>query len=300
MKWLRCLLLLTLFACNFALADSYRELDAQLKDANNETAIRILKLELGFNSDLSEKVERLPKGLSELKAIISQRAAAEQATAIDKSWGQKVKSAKANNPLYRDTDKGKQTGNWLAKAYEKLGEAIENALKGRDPNLPDFKPPSPFFGQWLVYLMWGILGLLLAVFLFLAIRHFKWKARLKRKATALMDDDEPERSLDEWLAMADKLEREGKFREAVRCLYLACLLKFDEHHVARFDRGQTNWEHLQRIRASATFPPDLDFLSPTKAFDRVWYGMIVEGMPDVDRFRAWYHGVVDALKVVKK
>jgi hypothetical protein len=76
---------------------------------------------------------------------------------------------------------------------------------------------------------------------------------------------------------------------------LACLLRFDEHGVARFDRGQTNWEHLARVEASPKRPPSLDFRRATQAFDRIWYGFQCLGAPDVADFRGWYEDVRRAL-----
>jgi len=115
----------------------------------------------------------------------------------------------------------------------------------------------------------------------------------------MLEQDEPERTLDEWLDMANKLTADGKYREAVRCLYLACLLRFDEHLVARFDRGQTNWEHLARIRASSRMPIGLDFESPTKRFDTIWYGHRTRGLSDVDQFKDWYGRITEALAGAK-
>ncbi|HWA84414.1 MAG TPA: DUF4129 domain-containing protein, partial [Fimbriimonadaceae bacterium] len=109
-------------------------------------------------------------------------------------------------------------------------------------------------------------------------------------------DDEPERTLDEWLELSSSYERDGKYREAVRALYLACLLKFDERNVARFLRSQTNWEHLARIETSPKKPAGLDFRTPTQAFDRIWYGYKVRGPIDVAEFRAWYGDVTRALQ----
>jgi hypothetical protein len=133
-------------------------------------------------------------------------------------------------------------------------------------------------------------------FLVFALKRFVWSKRLERKAKALLDEDEPERTLDEWLELADRLERQGKYREAVRCLYLACLLKIDEARIARFERSQTNWEHLARIEASPARPSDLEFREPTRAFDNIWYGMRVNGSEDVMRFRAWYRQVTESVR----
>ncbi len=114
----------------------------------------------------------------------------------------------------------------------------------------------------------------------------------------MLDEDEPERTLDEYLELADKLVSEQRFREAVRCLYLACLLRLDEERVIRFHRGQTNWEHLARFESSPKRPPGLDLRSPTQAFDLIWYGMRPTGLEDVEKFRQWYQQVVTSTRAV--
>lgn len=289
------------FSCSLLLAsagwtDSYQELDKRLRASDDAEAIAILRRDLPEGSGLEDQVDRLarkPSVVGELREMVHRRAVAEEALAESRDWTGEVARRKARNPLYRD-DPQKQTGNWLAKAYERLIEAIRRMLDRPGPRA-DLPSPPPIFGPWLVYVLWGVLGAILLAFLAFVVRHFAWKGRLRRKATALVDEEEAGRTLDEWLTLADQLESEGKFREAVRCLYLACLLKFDEHQVARFDRGETNWEHLSRIQTSPKRPDSLDFAPPTRSFDRVWYGMITEGRPDVDRFRGWYRSVVDAL-----
>jgi hypothetical protein len=148
----------------------------------------------------------------------------------------------------------------------------------------------------LLYLFIAILVGLILVFLYFVIRHFSWKKSLTRKATAMLSEEEPELSKDEYLVEADRLMSEGRHREAVRYLYLACLLLFDENGVARFIRGQTNWEHLRRIQASDKRPEDLDFQPATQKFDVVWYGMRVEGTSDVMAMRDWYSWVSEKLR----
>jgi hypothetical protein len=154
-------------------------------------------------------------------------------------------------------------------------------------------------GGLFKFLLIGLLVAAVIFFLVLAFRHFSWKKTLKRKSSALLEEDEPERSADEWLRLAEGLSLQGRYREAVRCLYLACLLRIDEAKVARFIRSETNWEHLARIQASAKRPPSLDILAPTRAFDQIWYGHRVRGEADVDQFKIWYEEVVASLRAAE-
>jgi len=261
-----------------------------LKDDSIDTAIRneiegflqASESSYGWTSESLRQMVDARAFMQRSGSVVDSKEARDQAAAIKK------------NPMYRDNGE-KDESNWIASSFEKLNDWITKMFQRsqpQTPNLPNMGAPNL---SWLVWLVWILLGGVVLTFVVLAVRHFSWQRKLKRKATALLEEDEPERSLDEWLEQADLLTSQGKYREAVRCLYLACLLKFDEHGVARFIRGETNWEHLARIEASLKRPISVDFRPATQAFDRVWYGFHVNGIADVDRFRAWYQFLTEAL-----
>ncbi len=190
--------------------------------------------------------------------------------------------------VYFDTTRD-ASASWLQNSSRNFWEMMKKLFDREVPNLPQINMPRAGVSPSLIAsILYGILGVVLVFVIYHLVRTVRIKRGLKRRASALLEEDEPERSLDEWLALSEQLAAEGDYRRAVRCLYLACLLKFDEHRVARFDRSQTNWEHLARIQTSPTRPSDLDFKPATQAFDRIWYGYRDEGQRDVERFRAWY------------
>ena len=129
--------------------------------------------------------------------------------------------------------------------------------------------------------MWILLGGLGGLAVFLLARY----ARLPgfRRKAVLVEEEEAPRSADAWLDEANALIAQGRFREAVRGLYVAGLMRFDEAGVARFDRHQTNWEHLRRIEASPKRPPGTDVRAATGRFDRVWYGHLDATAEDARR-----------------
>lgn len=284
-----------------AMAGHFADLAAEMKasttdDAlalvkNDEEAVRFFEIEsltkrLPPTGAERERVRQRLQTLVELCALTEKDSPRVDASAIAKS----TKSA----VVYRDV--GEQEGrNWLGESLSRL----RNIRIDWRPKLPN-GPNVPQMPYWVTYLLWGLLGAAVLFFVFLAFRHFDWKRRLARRAKALVEDHEPERSLDEWLTAADGFAAEGKHREAVRALYLACLLRFDEARVARFDRRETNWEHLARIEKSPRKPADLDFRTPTRAFDEIWYGFRTQGLPDVERFRVWYSEVTQMVKETPK
>jgi hypothetical protein len=290
---------LALLLCAFGLAGQWGELHRRLQEAEEPAEIaRILRqAETAESADpqFAKALEHWAKEPEDVRrqeqivSLVELRASAESAQpALDApEEARRIKSS----ILYRDPGEH-ETPNWLGGALERLIKLIPE-FGGRAA--PNVRMPTGI-GNWLVYTMWALLGAAVLAFAFFAFRHFSFKRALRRKAGAILEEDEPERTLDEWLALAERLEAEGNFREAVRCLYLACLLKFDEHGVARFVRGQTNWEHLRRIQGSQKNPAGLDFHSPTKAFDRIWYGMRIRGAEDVGLFREWYGDVTRSLQ----
>ena len=96
-----------------------------------------------------------------------------------------------------------------------------------------------------------------------------------------------------WL---NNIEREGQYRLASRCYYIASLLVFDEANVARFDRTETNWQHLRRIQNSPLLNQAVDFLLPTRAFDRIWYGQDSATQQELQPFKSTYSEVSEAYR----
>ncbi len=175
---------------------------------------------------------------------------------------------------------------WLARTLERL--------KTPKLDLPESSgPPVGVIGPWATMLMWGILGILLGLAVFFLVRYVRFPSSRGRKA--LVDAEEPVRSADAWLEEANAQIARGEYRAAVRGLYVAGLMRLDEAGVARFDRHQTNWEHLRRIEASSKAPSDADVRGATGRFDRLWYGLIPATEADAHAMRAWYDTLVRRL-----
>lgn len=200
------------------------------------------------------------------------------------------------SPLYQE-QRERQASNWLRRAMDNLAEALQRLwdwLSGRRSR--SSSGGTLGIGPWLTYAMWALLAMAALVLLVLAIRAFGPIGRRTRRLKAILAEDEPERSADEWLDRALELERQGLFREAVRCLYLACLTRLDEAEVARFVRTQTNWEHLRRIEASPRVPRSVDLRQATRRFDAIWYGAETRGAADVAEFRRTYEDLWSELR----
>lgn len=284
--------------CALLLAVDYQALDERLSTIGDaKEAARILRSADGdVDPALRESIDDLGDDPSitdvdNVKWLVAQRAMRQGVIGEPGGLGENAKKIKSN-PLFKDDER--QQSNWLGNAFDRLKNLFRQKPKPPEPTrLPSWGGVS---GSWISAVVWVILGVAIAAFAYFALRHVRFKKGLKRRRTAVLEEHEPDRTLDEWLAQADLLASQGRYREAVRALYLACLLKFDERRIARFIRAETNWEHLARINGSPAKPATLDFAPPTQAFDLVWYGHRVEGEQDVSRFRVWYTDVKNALE----
>lgn len=259
-----------------SLAGPYADLDARLKGRPNAEAVAGLRR---LAKDDEEAADALASGPEAVRAYIGLRATLEGGSS-------------ATTPAIGAGPGGERVASsWLGRALARL--------RAPSFDLPDVSGSPRFaIGPWATVLMWGLLALLGGFAVFLLARYVRLPG-FRRRAKAMVDDAEPERSADAWLVEADALIAQGRFREAVRGLYVAGLLRFDEAGIARFDRHQTNWEHLRRIESSPKRPEGTEVREATGRFDRVWYGHLPVGAPDAQTMRAWYDALVRRLAEAK-
>lgn len=296
------ILLVSGFACATDYAALQNGLESAATRSEKQAAIHRVISAAGNDSQLGEAAQFAassnldPARIKRVEQMLEVRNQAQEALGSVPTSRQLANKASAikKNPLYHDAGVN-ENANWLQRALEQLKFSPPTPK----PDTTATTMPVSGVGNFFLYVVIGLLAAAIIAFIVVVVRHVDWKRAQKRKASAILEDDEPSRTADEWLDLADKLTAQGRYREAVRCLYLACLLRFDESQVARFDRRQTNWEHLSRIQASLRRPDHIDFLPPTRLFDRIWYGHRVRGVEDVEQFRAWYQEILAALHEVK-
>lgn len=214
-----------------------------------------------------------------------------EGSAEGQSAGDAIREIKSQ-PKYNPSEEA-EASNWLEKALERLGDLIPEPSGAPSP-AP--MAVSPIVGQVIVGILAVVLAALVVFLLFLLIRSIRFRRRKRNsRGGALLEHDEPLRSADEWLSMANALEQEGRYREAARCLYLAILMRCDENGIARFVRSETNWEHAYRIQDSPNRPEHLDIRDLTARFDRAWYGYEARSTSDVAPFREAYQALLEDL-----
>jgi hypothetical protein len=133
---------------------------------------------------------------------------------------------------------------------------------------------------WLLLAGLGLAILAVALYLFLSSR--RGAGTPKRAAVtgkeALPAESEARQVLEEspselW-RQAETLAGEGRFREAVRGLYLAVLAQLHRQQLIRFEPTRTNGEYVRQVRLSEQAPPELHepFHQLTNLFEAKWYG----------------------------
>ena len=104
-----------------------------------------------------------------------------------------------------------------------------------------------------------------------------------------------ERSEDEWFALADRLEREGELRLALRSVYLGLLAGLAQREWLTIRRDRTNRDYLNeftrrwRRRPQAALEQRIEIPEKLRGslgqFDRVWYGSHVPTPEAVTAYR---------------
>ncbi len=177
-----------------------------------------------------------------------------------------------------------------------LWEGFLRWLRGWiDRLLPDVSPVAGAgIGRGVTTLVgWLVIGgggLLLVLLLGYWLRHLLGGLlRGQYSSEASVGEDGLPATAAQARQQASQMAESGNYREAVRRLYLAALLRLREREIIRFDSSLTNQEVLARMQSNAPARAHLEPVVDT--FDRVWYG---EQEPDAQTFER-YSREIDAL-----
>ena len=86
-----------------------------------------------------------------------------------------------------------------------------------------------------------------------------------------------------WAGIADELAAQGRFREAVRSLYLALLSRLHREGAIDYHPAHSNWDYLRRFRGPPAWLPP--FRELTGRFDFAYYGNAAVGPDGYRTFR---------------
>jgi Domain of unknown function (DUF4129) len=200
---------------------------------------------------------------------------------------------------------------WFDRLLEKIGHAIERAWDALVNFLRRLWPSglslSPDAGKhpWRLKDLRLWLALIVALTL-LTGAFFFWRRRRRQPAeltipigTAPLPDLSEavasERSEDEWFALANRLEREGDLRLALRAAYLGLLAGLAQREWLTIRRDRTNREYLdeftrrwrRRPQAAVEVRGEIPerLRGSLRQFDRVWYGAYAPTAAAVTAYR---------------
>lgn len=99
-----------------------------------------------------------------------------------------------------------------------------------------------------------------------------------------------DRTPQEFLAEAERMEAEGRWRQAIRMRYAALLAELGLGGFIRLRPGRTTGEYLREVRAN--FPDASEaFDTATRVFERAWYGSGQPSERDLHQFKEAASGV---------
>jgi hypothetical protein len=147
-------------------------------------------------------------------------------------------------------------------------------LQQREPTtipqqMPDLPSVDLSFLRWVFIGAGTLITVILIVLLGPLPYRYIVKLRRLREPATLADGEEIATS-DEAIQRAQDASALQDYRQALRLLYLAALLKLDEIGALRYDHALTNREYVRQVILS---PALADALRPVvETFDDVWYG----------------------------
>jgi hypothetical protein len=145
-------------------------------------------------------------------------------------------------------------------------------MRGREePEVPvGFRGPSIPMPPPQIFLVIGAM-LLLTILAYLIATRKKDEdaARAPMGGKSGPIDDPRDRPPSAHLSDAAALADAGRFREALRALYLATLVALDRRRMISFDPTLTNWQYLKQMPQGEARQLFAQF---TRLFDFKWYG----------------------------
>ena len=127
----------------------------------------------------------------------------------------------------------------------------------------------PLPGAWFFLAIGMVLVLGVAGYLLATRQRDVAEAEKAGTGMAAEGADPRERPPAAFLDDAAVLADQGRFREALRALYLATLVALDRRRLISFDPTMTNWQYMRQMPKSDTRTLFSQF---TRLFDHKWYG----------------------------
>ncbi|WP_017316396.1 DUF4129 domain-containing protein [Mastigocladopsis repens] len=148
----------------------------------------------------------------------------------------------------------------MSQFQQQVGEWFEYQLSRLGWALPEFLPQSSI-QPWLLKLLNLIFWLILGSFLVwvgwrlwrkLRPSFYSWLGAAKKSTDSQGKSTETELHSSQWLRRSQEFSRQGNYRQACRCLYLAMLQHVHDKRILPHKPSRTDGEYLQLLQMSAT------------------------------------------------
>lgn len=146
----------------------------------------------------------------------------------------------------------KTSWNWQVQQFQQqVGEWVELQLSRLQLPLPKESIDAPWLAEWLLPVVWLLLGLFLTWFgwqVWRLLEPYLYSFRAENSDVLAPTRQGSELSVAAWLKRSQECFSKGNYREACRCLYLATLQRLHDTGIAPHQFSRTDGEYLQLVQ----------------------------------------------------
>jgi hypothetical protein len=148
---------------------------------------------------------------------------------------------------------------------------LQRALDWLSARLSSLHLPRFLGGTWQGYVVLAALVLLAGCVVYLGLKRLPARLRPPRASPGVVAETPELLSPARWREEAERLAREGRFKEALRCRYRALVGELAARGLVEEIPGRTSGEYERLVRARS---PEIGqhFSAATDLFERCWYG----------------------------
>ncbi|MGD8923787.1 MAG: DUF4129 domain-containing protein [Syntrophobacterales bacterium] len=138
-------------------------------------------------------------------------------------------------------------------------------------------------GKWLQHTVNGLvflLGAILIIWIFRSFGPVGWRWKFPRASSTSSAEGSPDKDWGAWREEAHSKAHEGRFREAIRFLFISVLVEGHQKGWWVYESEATNREHLAQVDDQAERREALQRL--IDRYEKAWYGL---GHPGKEEFQ---------------
>jgi len=171
----------------------------------------------------------------------------------------------------------------LRRAVDWVLRQLERLFGGDPDRGLDVEPGAGGSGGSTLFTVVVLLLAVAAVVLVVRALRGTWRRGRRAEPEALDVDVEGRRTAQAWDAIAQRLEAEGRWKEAMRARFGSLVERLVDRGLVADVAGRTTGELRVDVRSSLPEVADA-FADAADLFDRAWYGDLPTGPSEAERF----------------